>query len=151
MIFRDDLPKPLFICAVFSRASAAFYFYDVTNLLSFDEAICAAFPYLAGYERLFTAFRPRKHSGGLTCPLVQSEKWIKSTVNEQLRIGSLMGVSYVAYLLEGKPLGEAEREKLCEQVMPEFGALLREAERLALRMVHMRALFSARVNKNNNC
>ena len=119
------------------------YIREITHLERFNDAVCSAFTYLAGYKcPVLTG--PSRNASSVTFPMVESGDWDSGSIDGQLCETSLMGIGYAAYQVRQKArlLTTVERKALGNKVMPEYVSLLREAERLAHRIVLLESLQS---------
>ena len=126
-------------------------FRYITHPSRFDEAMRSGLADLNGYDQRVPP-EPRRRDAALSFPLIEWEDWHRDTPGERARDASLLGVGYAAFRVrkEERLLDEAEREKLCRQLLPEYNALLREAEELALRVVRLNAICSNGTNEDYN-
>ena len=87
---------------------------------------------------------PTTPSYKMIFPIVSLDVWDQDSRHDQLREMSLLEISHAAYVVRSKErlLSPAERKRSHDKVMPEFRALVCEAEKLALRVVRVQSLLS---------
>ena len=132
-------------------------FGEVINFERFDAAVYDVLSDLVGYEQLLPPEAgeraPPTTSGyKMVFPIVSLDVWDEDSRHDQLREASLLEISHAAYIVRSKArlLSPAERKRSHDRVMPEYRALVCEAEKLALRVVHVQSLLSGDVAEIHN-
>ena len=132
-------------------------FGEVVNLERFDATVCDVLSDLVGYEQLLPPEvderAPPTASGyKMVFPIVSLNVWDEDSRHDQLREASLLEISHAAYLVrsEARLLSPAERKRSHDRVMPEYRALVCEAEKLALRVVRVHSMLSGDVAEIHN-
>ena len=124
-------------------------FGEIINFERFDAAVHDVLSDLVGYEQLLPPedderAPPTTASYKMIFPIVSLDVWDQDPRHDQLREMSLLEISHAAYIVRSKErlLSPAERKRSHDRVMPEFRALVCEAEKLALRVVRVQSLLS---------
>ena len=124
-------------------------FGEIINLERFDAAVHDVLSDLVGYEQLLPPEDDGQTSSAtasyeMVFPIVSLDVWDQDSRHDQLREASLLEISHAAYTVRTKErlLSPSERKSSHDRVMPEFRALVCEAEKLALRVVRIQSLLS---------